>query len=156
MEENKIKTVVDVIKRDNYARLTKELKTKAEALAEIIRRKMSELDIDEIKINDIKYKINCVKSNNHLDEYYYLSVVKNIDIDYYCEYDEFYSLEDIECDYYYYYDFHCHIVGASNKDALRFINSANEFIQRLGEIEEEQVNEVNKVLSIADEIIASN
>lgn len=159
MELNKLNTVINIIKRDDYARMTKDLKEKAEALAKKFRLKMSELDIDELYIDNIYYKIGSANYKD-VDEYNYLSVVKEekreTDSGRYEYYDELYSLEDIGRDYLYRGDWNCRVIGATNKDALRFINSANEFIQTLGEIEEEQVNEVNKVLSIADEIIASN
>lgn len=156
MELNKLNTVINIIKRDDYARLTKELKTKAEALAEIIRRKMLELDIDEIEIGGVTYSLRHVESNSRYSKDY-LTVVKEEKHkseyrDRYEYYNEYYSLEDINENYYYYCDSDCNIIGATNKDALRFINSANGFIQTLGEIEEEQVNEVNKALAIADEI----
>ena len=43
-------------------------------------------------------------------------------------------------------DYKCWITGASNKEALKFLNSAKDIFEYLDDTESEQVNEVNKAL----------
>ena len=62
------------------------------------------------------------------------------------EYNEYVSLEDINESYYLAGDYKCWITGASNKEALKFLNSAKKIFEYLDEIETQQVNEVNKAL----------
>lgn len=56
------------------------------------------------------------------------------------------SLEDINKDYYYAQDFTAHVRGASNKEALRFLNAAPQLFKLLDEIEEKQVQVVKDAL----------
>lgn len=43
-----VKTIDEIMKRDDYARLTKTLKDRTEEIAVKVRRKMNDLDLDEI------------------------------------------------------------------------------------------------------------
>ena len=56
------------------------------------------------------------------------------------------SLEDINSTYYFCGDFNSKIYGATNKEAIAFLNVAAKLIEGLGEIEQKQVNNIQKVL----------
>ena len=56
------------------------------------------------------------------------------------------SLEDIGKEYYCAGDFSAKVVGASNKEALAFLNVAKKLIEGLGNIEDERVNNLQTAL----------
>ena len=141
------KTIDEILKRDDYARLTKTLKDRTEEIAVKVRRKMKDLDIDEMIINGFKIVVKKYSADN--GQYHF----DNLSIKQYCTdyrndggYYEYLSLEDINESYYAYDDFKCKIEGASNKQALKFLNSAKKIFEYLDDTESEQVNDVTKAL----------
>ena len=140
------KSIDEIINRDDYARLTKTMKDRTEEIAVKVRRKMNDLDLDTIKVDGLTLTVKKYSADYgqyHSDK---LSIERHC-IDVYNEgYNEYVSLEDINESYYLAGDYKCWITGASNKEALKFLNSAKKIFEYLDEIETQQVNEVNKAL----------
>ena len=141
-----VKTIDEILKRDDYARLTKTLKDRTEEIAVKVRRKMNDLDLDEIYIEGLTLIVKEYSADHGQYHFDNLSIKRHC-IDYYNEEsDEYVSLEDINESYYAYDDFNCKIEGASNKQALKFLNAAKKIFEYLDDTESEQVNDVNKAL----------
>ena len=140
------KTIDEIINRDDYARLTKALKDRTEEIAVKVRRKMNDLDLDEIYIEGMTLIVKEYSADHGQYHFDNLSIKQYCAVDYDGGYDEYLSLEDINESYYAYDDFNCKIEGASTKQALKFLNSAKKIFEYLDEIETQQVNEVNKAL----------
>lgn len=140
------KTIDEILERDDYARLTKALKDRTEEIAVKVRRKMKDLDLDEIYIEGLTLIVKEYSADQ--GQYYFdnLSIKRHCIDDYNEESDEYVSLEDVNKSYYAYDDFKCKIEGASNKQALKFLNSAKKIFEYLDEIETQQVNDVTKAL----------
>ena len=141
------KSIDEIINRDDYTRLTKALKDRTEEIAVKVRRKMQDLDLDKIDIDGLTLMVKKYSADYgqyHSDK---LSIERHcIDYDYDREYTEYLSLEDINESYYLAGDYKCKIEGASNKQALKFLNSAKKIFEYLDEIETQQVNDVTKAL----------
>ena len=141
------KSIDEIINRDDYTRLTKTLKVRTEEIAVKVRRKMNDLDLDKIDIDGLTLTVKKYSADYgqyHSDK---LSIERPcIDDDYDREYTEYLSLEDINESYYLAGDYKCRITGASNKDALKFLNSAKKIFEYLDDTESEQVNDVTKAL----------
>ena len=140
------KSIDEIINRDDYTRLTKTLKDRTEEIAVKVRRKMNDLDLDEMIINGFKIvvkKYSADYGQYHSDK---LSIERYCAVDYDGGYYEYLSLEDINESYYLAGDYNCRITGASNKEALKFLNSAKNIFEYLDDTESEQVNDVTKAL----------
>lgn len=140
------KSIDEIINRDDYTRLTKTLKDRTEEIAVKVKRKMKDLDLDEMIINGFKIvvkKYSADYGQYHSDK---LSIERYCPVDYDGGYYEYLSLEDINESYYLAGDYNCRIIGASNKDALKFLNSAKKIFEYLDDTESEQVNDVTKAL----------
>ena len=140
------KSIDEILNRDDYARLTKALKNRTEEIAVKVRRKMNDLDLDEMIINGFKIvvkKYSADYGQYHSDK---LSIERYCPVDYDGGYYEYLSLEDINESYYLAGDYNCRIIGASNKEALKFLNSAKKIFEYLDDTESEQVNDVTKAL----------
>ena len=140
------KSVDEIINRDDYTRLTKTMKDRTEEIAVKVRRKMNDLDLDEMIINGFKIvvkKYSADYGQYHSDK---LSIERYCPVDYDGGYYEYLSLEDINESYYLAGDYKCKIEGASNKQALKFLNSAKKIFEYLDDTESEQVNDVTKAL----------
>ena len=130
-----MKTLQEVLDRQDYVRVTEELKYACVKIAEKIRIKMRELDVKSTH----GYSIERVKSRSCGYSEMYLA---------YCDGYEFYDLETTDSGYYYYCnDFNCKVLCATNKMRLDFLKVANDILQTLDEIETEQVREIEEVLS---------
>ena len=141
-----VKTIDEILKRDDYARLTKALKDRTEEIAVKVRRKMNDLDLDEIYIEGMTLIVKEYSADHGQYHFDNLSIKQYCAVDYDGGYDEYLSLEDINESYYAYDDFNCKIEGASTKQALKFLNAAKKIFENLDEIETQQVNDVNKAL----------
>ena len=136
-------TLDEILNRNDYVRLTATLKTIAEEIAKRIREKMEDLDIannddfyrGEIGIDNVVVRVKSIKSR--AGEYEFLAIKREGEC--YGE-SSWYSLEDIGKEYYYAGDFSAKVVGASNKEALAFLNVAKKLIEGLENIEDERVN----------------
>ena len=142
-------TLDEILNRNDYVRLTATLKTIVEEIAKRIREKMEDLDIannddfyrGEIGIDNVVVRVKSIKSR--AGEYEYLSIKREGEC--YGE-SSWYSLEDIGKEYYYAGDFSAKVVGASNKEAIAFLNIAKKLIEGLGNIEGESVKNLQIAL----------
>ena len=140
-----------ILARNDYKRMTAALKEKVEEVANRIRQKMDELDIiddddfdnGEIGVDDIVVRSMRVHSNSGFT-YEYLGIKR-----YEYEYNHTYwaSLEDIDHTFYFCNDYNAKVYGATNREALAFLNVAAKLIAGLGEVEEKQVNDIQKALN---------
>lgn len=140
-----------ILARDDYKRMTAALKEKVEEVAKCIRQKMNELDIindddfdnGEIGVENIVVRSVEVKSNSGFT-YEFLGIKR-----YEEEYNHTYwaSLEDIEHTFYFCSDFNAKVYGATNKEALAFLNVAAKLIIGLGGVEEKKVYDIEKVIN---------
>lgn len=139
-----------ILSRDDYKRLTENLKSITEEVAEKIRRKMDELDIDgdddfdngEIGADSIVVRVISVNSSCGGNKRF-LGIKRCPE-----EYGHAYyaNLEGINDTYYYCGDFNARIYGATNKEALSFLNVARKLIQGLGELEQKQADEIQQAI----------
>lgn len=135
------KNLNEILKRDDYKKLTKQLKERVEKIACSIAVKMFDLDIEReiIKIDDVQVTCNRVRSSG--GAYDFLAIGRE---DGYGT--NWYSLEDVNQSYYYCGDYDARVCGCTNKEALCFLNVASKIIERLDEIERAQVKEIQKAL----------
>lgn len=140
-----------ILARDDYKRMTAALKEKVEEVATRIRQKMDELDIidddnfdnGEIGVDDVVVRSMRIHSNSGFT-YEFLGIKR-----YEHEYNHTYwaSLEDIDRTFYFCNDYNAKVYGATNREALAFLNVAAKLITGLGEVEEKQVNDIQKALN---------
>lgn len=137
------KNLNEILKRDDYKKLTKQLKERVEKIACSIAVKMFDLDIEReiIKIDDVQVTCNRVRSSG--GAYDFLAIGRE---DGYGYGTDWYSLEDVNQSYYYCGDYDARVCGCTNKEALCFLNVASKIIERLDEIERAQVKEIQKAL----------
>ena len=145
------KTLDEILNRNDYVRLSESLKEQTKEIAKRIRTKMEELDINTDSFDNGEIGADgvtvCVKSRkSNAGSYEYLAIKRKGE--YYGD-GEWYSLEDVGKDYYFAGDFNAEIVGASNKEALAFLNVAKKLIEGLGEVEDKLVNSVQTALKNA-------
>lgn len=146
-----MKTLDAILRRNDYARLTATLKARVEEIAKRIREKMDYLDISdddnfdngEIGIDGVVVRVVSMKRRT-FGEYEYLAIKREGEC--YGE-EKWYSLEDVGKEYYYAGDFTAKVVGATNKEALAFLNVAKKLIKGLGYIEDERVKSVEAALN---------
>lgn len=142
--------VNEILARDDYKRMTENLKSVTEEVAEGIRKKMDELDIinntefdnGEIGFGNVVVRSDSVRSNSGFTRKFL--AIKRVD-----EKDGFVtwrSLEDIGNSYYFTGDFNAKIYGASNKEALTFLNVARQLIIGLGKVEQKQADEIQQAI----------
>ena len=140
-----------ILARNDYKRMTAALKEKVEEVAKRIRQKMDELDIindddfdnGEIGVDNIVVRSVEVKSNSGFT-YEYLGI-KRYEDEY--NHSSWASLEDIEHTFYFCSDYNAKVYGATNKEALTFLNVAAKLIEGLGEIEKKKADEIQKALN---------
>lgn len=140
----------EILARDDYKRMTENLKSITEEIARAIRKKMDELEIEnntdfdngEIGVDDVVVKVITVKSNSGFNRSF-LGIKRNQGSPHHVYYA---SLEDINFTYRFCGDFNALIYGATNKEALAFLNVSAKLIKGLGEVEQHQVDEIQKVL----------
>lgn len=146
-----MKTLDEILRRNDYARLTATLKSRVEEIAKRIREKMDYLDIadddnfdnGEIGIDGVVVRVVSMKRRT-FGEYEYLAIKREGE----CYGGEkWYSLEDVGKEYYYAGDFTAKVVGATNKEALAFLNVAKRLIKGLGNIEDERVKSIETSLN---------
>lgn len=133
-----------ILKRADYARLTIKVKMYAESLAFRIRKKMFELDIQDmqIKVDDVTICCQHVTTKSQYPgRRDFLAICTEYEIGI------FTSLEDIGKEYYYDGCFNTKIIGCSNNDALRFLNKARAIVCVLSKIEQSKVNNIDSILN---------
>lgn len=142
-----------ILERDDYKRMTAALKEKVEEIAQRIGMKMDELDIindddfdnGEIGADNIVVRNVIVKSDSGFT-YKFLGIKRYDDMN---NYTSWASLEDIEHTFFFCNDFTAKVSGATNKEALAFLNVAAKLIKGLGEIEQKNVDEIKHALDNA-------
>lgn len=134
MTVKNMKTIDEIVARSDYKNLNKALNERVKEIAEIIRKKMYYLQIEELDY----YRICEVKSRSGSSD------------DYLAIADE--SLES-SVDYYYCNDFNCHVIAASYQDKLSFLNYSRNLFNLLDSIETKKCAEIKKALenNIANE-----
>lgn len=110
-----MKTLPEVLDRNDYVRLTVSLKSKTIELAEKIRHKMEALDLEDF------YGYEIVKANANGYSTVYLAYTNGY---------ECFSLED-ERSYYLCGNFNCRIQAATNDMRLKFLNVAGDMLADL-------------------------
>lgn len=152
-----MKTIDEILNRNDYQRMTVQLKERVQEIAFRMRLKLVELDLEDEEVGvavkgmngcnadyvAVRYASVCSNSCGSYD-YLGIDVSDNEDKRNGCTC--LHSLEDINKDYYYAQDFTAHVRGASNKEALRFLNAAPQLFKLLDEIEEKQVQVVKDAL----------
>ena len=142
--------LTEILARDDYKRMTENLKSITEEVARAIHKKMDELEIEdntdfdngEIGVDDVVVKVITVNSNSGFNRSF-LGIKRYEEGDNHAYYA---SLEDINDTYYFCGDFNAKIYGATKKEALAFLNASKKLILGLGELEQHQVEEIQKVL----------
>ena len=145
------KTLDEILSRNDYVRLSASLKTRVEEIAKRIREKMDYLDIadddnfdnGEIGIDGVVVRVISMKRRT-FGEYEYLAIKREGEC--YGE-EKWYSLEDVGKEYYYAGDFTAKVVGATNKEALAFLNVAKKLIKGLGDVEDKRVKSIEAALN---------
>lgn len=140
----------EILARDDYKRMTENLKSITEEVARAIHKKMDELEIEdntdfdngEIGVDDVVVRVITVNSNSGFNRSF-LGIKRYEEGDNHVYYA---SLEDINDTYYFCGDFNAKIYGATKKEALAFLNASKKLILGLGELEQHQVEEIQKVL----------
>lgn len=140
----------EILARDDYKRMTENLKSITEEVARAIHKKMDELEIEdntdfdngEIGVDDVVVRVITVNSNSGFNRSF-LGIKRYEEGDNHAYYA---SLEDINDTYYFCGDFNAKIYGATRKEALAFLNASKKLILGLGELEQHQVEEIQKVL----------
>jgi hypothetical protein len=130
-----MRTLEEIINRQDYTKLTYDLNKRVQQLAKVVRNKMVELDLYELK--NYYYQIRTLHSS--CGDYSFLGN----------EYGE--SLED-NGDYYYCGDYNARVYAASNRSKLGFLNNVKSILQELDETETRQVEEINKAIDGTKEI----
>ena len=145
-----MKTLDDILKRNDYVRLTPSLKAAAKDVARCIREKIEDLDLandddfyqGEIGIGDVAVRVESVKS--HHGEYEFLAIKREGE----CYGDaSWFSLEDIGDQYYFKGDYTAEVCGASNKEAIAFLNVAKQLIEGLGDVEQKRIDRAQQALN---------
>ena len=139
-----------ILARDDYKRMTENLKSITEEVARAIHTKMDELEIEnntdfdngEIGADDVVVKVISVNSGSGFNRSF-LGIKRYEEGAHHAYYA---SLEDINSTYYFCGDFNARIYGATNKEALAFLNVAKRLIQGLGELEQKQADEIQQTI----------
>ena len=140
----------EILARDDYKRMTENLKSITEEIARAIHKKMDELEIEnntdfdngEIGVDGVVVKVITVKSNSGFNRSF-LGIKRNEGHPHHVYYA---SLEDINFTYRFCGDFNALIYGATNKEALAFLNVSAKLIKGLGEVEQKQADEIQQAI----------
>ena len=140
----------EILARDDYKRMTENLKSITEEIARAIHKKMDELEIEnntdfdngEIGVDDVVVKVITVKSNSGFTRSF-LGIKRNEGRAHHVYYA---SLEDINFTYCFCGDYNALIHGATNKEALAFLNVSAKLIKGLGEVEQKQADEIQQAI----------
>lgn len=142
-----------ILARQDYVKLTKSLREKCDQLESVVSDKMVVLELDGrnggITVNNMR--IFCIKGF-----LFVRTPEKDQDCGLYCGYSEYRQIISVENDVENVDDDinnrHFVFYPCSNKHALRFLNNAVAIIEKLGEIEQEKVDNIEKALESAKNI----
>ena len=133
----KTKTLQQIIERDGYKRLSRNLANKVEDLANIVIKKMEELEIEELGDLSLVTKSASYYTHKYLvvkKEYYYQSGVLNV-----CQNSDY---GNGRTGFYYAGDYSKWVDFATNEEALYFLNNFKKYIELLDEVESKKVAEI--------------
>lgn len=133
-----MRTLEEVLKRNDYKRLTKNLESRVEELAKLLREKLVQLELEEFG----DYSIRTVKSRSGFSETFLA----------YYDWQDYYNLESINYSYYLANDYCCRIEGATTKMALYFLNNFKEILAELDEYETEMCKKIQNSLNKSEDI----
>ena len=121
----------EIVARSDYKNLNEALNERVKEIAEIIRKKMYELELTELDY----YRICEVKSGTGFSD------------DYPAINDE-YAFRSLEADgeYYFCNDFNCKVIAASYQEKLGFLNYSRNLFNLLDAIETKKCDEIKKAL----------
>lgn len=137
-----MKTIDEILKRDDYRKLIPALRNRAEEIAKKIEYKMVELDVDSIEIND--FCLCLIQGRTNRGSYEYLAIGTRAS--------GFYCVDGAFRDGYIHGDFNYPCSAASNNLMLNFLNNAKAFIGMLGDIETEKAKSITKALKDVEEL----
>ena len=131
MTVKNMKTIDEIVNRNDYKSLNEALNERVKEIAEIIRKKMYCLQIEELDY----YRICEVKSRSGFSD------------DYLAIEDE-YAFRSLESDgeYYFCNDFNCKVIAASYEEKLGFLNYSRNLFNLLDSIETKKCDEIKKAL----------
>ena len=152
-----MKTIDEILNRNDYQRMTAQLKERVEEIAHKVRLKLVELDLEDEEVGitvkdangcNVDYVVvRCASiTSNSCGSYDFLGIDVSNNEDKRYGWSCLHSLEDINKDYYYAQDYTAPVHGASNKEALRFLNAAPQLFKLLDETEDKQVQDVKDAL----------
>ena len=137
-----------ILARQDYVRMTESLREKCNQVADAISKKMKDLELDGadngIFVNGIK--LFCI------DDWLYIHTPEEeTDSDYCIEYRpvrsmvryKSFDIDDVG---------HFDMFPCPNKRALKFLNNAVAIIEKLGEIEQKKVDNIEKAIESAKNI----
>ena len=131
MTVKNMKTIEEIVNRNDYKSLNESLNDRVKEISKIIRKKMYELELTELD----DYRICEVKSNSGFSD------------DYLAVEDE-YAFRSLETDggYYFCNDFNCHVISATHHQKLNFLNNSRNLFNLLDSIETKKCDEIKKAL----------
>ena len=133
-----MKTLDEIISRNDYERVNSALKNRVNELAEMARRKMNQLGKEEIYMNSILLSVRTARANSGFSEEY-LAIYE----------DESYNSLEHQFERYVAGDFTARIVPASSGAYLDFLNNARAILNALDELETEKAEACQKALDEA-------
>lgn len=145
MENNK--TLEEILNRDDYETLSKSLLEKVQVIAGKIAIKLAKLDEVNRRIS-VNYK-------NADDKYICVTVMaKAIDAKIHLTFEtqQFDKDEMLQTVYKTLCDFDS-VDAASVNESLMFLNAAKGIIEKINDIEEKKVNEINKTLEDTEDVL---
>ena len=142
-----MKTLDEIIKRNDYVRVTEQMRERAHELARIILKKIVELDLEDETwcFNGHNYKVHTVVSNQGTDDLLCVPVVS--DFDGHLSMD-FYNLHGRNG--YLYGDYSCPLHDASNFRYRDFLNDCKDIFAWLDHMESKKVSECEEALKNAE------
>ena len=131
MTVKNMKTIDEIVARSDYKNLNEALNERVKEIAEIIRKKMYCLQIEELDY----YRICEVKSGSGFSDDY-LAIGDG------------YAFRSLESDgeYYFCNDFNCKVIAASYEEKLGFLNYSRILFNLLDSIETKKCDEIKKAL----------
>jgi hypothetical protein len=142
-----MKTIDEILKRDDYKKLVPALRSRAEEVAHLIKEKMVDLDLRSF--DGTGFSLHIVRSRTNCGSYEYLAFDAG-ESDYYYAH-RFYCLDGAYQGYVH-DDFNHPCYTASNGMMLKFLNNAKEIIEKLDEIETEKVKSITEALKNVEEL----
>lgn len=143
-----MKTIEEIINRDDYVRLNNALFNRAISIAIKIRTKMNDLDIIKLSVEGCSVSICQRKSNVGTCEF--LGMIADSDDRDFCDY--YNSLEHSHSEYYA-GDFSCWIEKATYAQRLRLLNNARALFDELDRIETDKCNAINAAIEQTNDLV---